>query len=271
MTRAAGFYCGLLRSHLRTVTATATAARMANLRDAASMIAAFAPQRLYRSSQLYTLDHSPRTIIDLRRQADKVHDKITTTPAGVRLVSLPLVSRGTGLALLGQLPFSVLLGFFASGGQPEIIAEHFMATPDATIVMYSAIMEGCAPEFQRLMLLFADPEAYPVHVHCVAGKDRTGIVVAVLARLCGGDVDEIARDYAASAAELKRARDTGAFGPEMESTLRDSVLASEWEAMTGLLRTMDVRYGGARDYLANHCRIAEPVIEAAVANLTRKP
>jgi len=244
---------------------------MANFRDAASTIAAFAPQRLYRSSQLYAMDHAPRTVVDLRRPADKVHDKATTTPpAGVRLVSLPLVSRGTGLALLGKLPLGVLLGFLASGGQPEVIAEHFMATPDATIVMYAAIMEGCAPEFQRLMLLLADPEAYPVHVHCVAGKDRTGIVVAVLARLCGGSVDDIAHDYAASAAELKRARDAGAFGPEMESVLRDSVLTSEWEAMTGLLRTMDMRYGGAREYLALHCRVAEPIIDAAVANLTRK-
>ena len=35
----------------------------------------------------------------------------------------------------------------------------------------------------------------PVLVHCVAGKDRTGVVVALLQSLCGVPYDEIVRDY----------------------------------------------------------------------------
>ena len=43
----------------------------------------------------------------------------------------------------------------------------------------------------RALRLFADSANYPVLVHCVIGKDRTGLVMMLLLLLCG--VDEQAR------------------------------------------------------------------------------
>ena len=42
-----------------------------------------------------------------------------------------------------------------------------------------------------------------VVVHCHGGKDRTGIVVALLLRLAGVPIDEIAADYAISGERLR--------------------------------------------------------------------
>jgi protein-tyrosine phosphatase len=42
----------------------------------------------------------------------------------------------------------------------------------------------------------ADPAAAPVVVHCMAGKDRTGVVCALVLSLLGVSDDDIATDYA---------------------------------------------------------------------------
>jgi protein tyrosine/serine phosphatase len=42
----------------------------------------------------------------------------------------------------------------------------------------------------------ADPEAAPVVVHCMAGKDRTGVVCALTLSLLGVSDDDISADYA---------------------------------------------------------------------------
>jgi Protein tyrosine/serine phosphatase len=46
--------------------------------------------------------------------------------------------------------------------------------------------------------LIAEADAAPLVVHCIAGKDRTGIVVALTLWLLGVDEDTIVRDYALS-------------------------------------------------------------------------
>ena len=43
----------------------------------------------------------------------------------------------------------------------------------------------------RALRLFADSANFPILVHCVIGKDRTGLVMMLLLLLCG--VDEQAR------------------------------------------------------------------------------
>ena len=44
--------------------------------------------------------------------------------------------------------------------------------------------------------MIADPDAAPVVVHCMAGKDRTGVVCALTLALLGVSDEDIAADYA---------------------------------------------------------------------------
>jgi protein tyrosine/serine phosphatase len=46
------------------------------------------------------------------------------------------------------------------------------------------------------LAVIADPAAAPVVVHCMAGKDRTGVVCALALSLVGVDDEDIAADYA---------------------------------------------------------------------------
>ena len=49
----------------------------------------------------------------------------------------------------------------------------------------------------------ADPESAPVLVHCMAGKDRTGVTLALSLALLGVSDDEIAADYALTTTSMQ--------------------------------------------------------------------
>jgi protein-tyrosine phosphatase len=52
--------------------------------------------------------------------------------------------------------------------------------------------------------VIADPEAAPVIVHCMAGKDRTGTVCALALSLLGVSDEDIAADYALTTSAMER-------------------------------------------------------------------
>jgi protein-tyrosine phosphatase len=81
---------------------------------------------------------------------------------------------------------------------------HNGATPTVTpdnvdwIGLYRAIMDGAATHIADLMRVVAAASDGPVLVHCTAGKDRTGVVVALL--LLAADVSDtsVVTDYMAT-------------------------------------------------------------------------
>ncbi|THV26542.1 tyrosine-protein phosphatase [Glycomyces paridis] len=81
----------------------------------------------------------------------------------------------------------------------------------------------------------------PVLVHCHAGRDRTGTLIALLLAVAGADAAAIADDYALTP-------------------------GAERGAMIGLLDHLDRRYGGARAYLAG-AGVSAAQLDAAVLRL----
>lgn len=64
-------------------------------------------------------------------------------------------------------------------------------------VMYLGAMdseEGRETMRQELMV-FAEDENYPIDVHCIFGRDRTGTLVFTLKALCGVEAEDIMKDY----------------------------------------------------------------------------
>jgi protein-tyrosine phosphatase len=90
-----------------------------------------------------------------------------------------------------------------------------------------------------------------VVVHCVGGKDRTGLLTAFLLDLAGVPAEEIAADYALSEERL-RARHEGWFeaaesDEELERLKR--IAQTPAASMLGVLEALEERYGSVEAFL----------------------
>jgi protein tyrosine/serine phosphatase len=92
-------------------------------------------------------------------------------------------------------------------------------------------------------------------VHCAAGKDRTGVVVALALSAAGVRADAVVADYAATGertdAILDRLRRSRTYASDLNSKPAGSHRPRP-ETMTAFLEQMDSRYGGVAQWLADH-------------------
>lgn len=91
-----------------------------------------------------------------------------------------------------------------------------------------------------------------VLIHCLAGKDRTGIAVALLLSLVGVDDAQIAADYTLSVASLAAELEAAlAAAPDEEARARiERGYDARAETMLATLAHLRERHGGAEAYLA---------------------
>ena len=117
---------------------------------------------------------------------------------------------------------------------------------------YLGVLEGSRSQFARVFGVLARAQE-PVVVHCQGGRDRTGLVIALLLQLAGVDVETIAADHALS--EQNWAPFLTAFyaGAETEEELerRRRVTAPAGRAVVEVLEEVGRSYGGARSYLVD--------------------
>lgn len=97
----------------------------------------------------------------------------------------------------------------------------------------------------------ADAPVGAVVVHCAAGKDRTGMVVALVLSAAGVPDDVIAEDYSYSADCLRERHEAALAG--VSDSVKRAVLveqqASPPEAILDMLRLVSATHGDARRYL----------------------
>ncbi|WP_375335306.1 tyrosine-protein phosphatase [Micromonospora sp. CP22] len=97
--------------------------------------------------------------------------------------------------------------------------------------------------------LIADEANAPVVVHCVAGKDRTGIVCGLTLAVLGVDDGEIAADYALSTEASKRYSAWVAATFPDATDLPSPFLSSPSEAMLLFLAEIRAGHGSVDNYL----------------------
>lgn len=106
-------------------------------------------------------------------------------------------------------------------------------------------------------------DGHPALFHCAAGKDRTGVVAAVLLGLVGVDRHEIIADYHATAGAMAAFVDWLTLEhPEAIDAMTSQppeYLEAPPEAMAGFLDEVDERHGSMFG-LAEHLRISDDTI-----------
>ncbi|HKS44455.1 MAG TPA: tyrosine-protein phosphatase [Amycolatopsis sp.] len=92
-------------------------------------------------------------------------------------------------------------------------------------------------------------------VHCAAGKDRTGVVVALALSAAGTRRDAVIADYAASGnrigAILARLRASPTYAPDLAKRADDDHRPRA-ETMSAFLNEVDEQFGGVLPWLSEH-------------------
>jgi hypothetical protein len=131
---------------------------------------------------------------------------------------------------------------------------------------YLVVLEHFRDRFARVVDELAASKG-PVVVHCMGGRDRTGLAVALVLRLAGVAPTTIAEDHAESdgnwAPFLGRWYAEAKTRPELERRRR--IAAPAGTAMVDVLAELESRYGGVPEYL-----LAAGADAAAIGEVRRR-
>jgi protein-tyrosine phosphatase len=129
-------------------------------------------------------------------------------------------------------------------------------TAHPLVAYYWSILERRADGIRSVIEYLAVPEnPFPALVHCSAGKDRTGIVVALLLATAGVDHDTIVADYARTADYLDatwletRRGDAARLGIDWDRYTR--AYEAPQAVISATLQMLDTKYGSVSRYLAS--------------------
>jgi protein-tyrosine phosphatase len=201
--------------------------------------------RVYRSDGLHQLAGRDldrvrslglRTVLDLR------------TPDEVSAGVFPMRSLPVDLH---HLP--VLARTWDDGDDVGALAER--STPYLVARYIDLLAEG-GPALARAVTILADRDACPLVFHCAAGKDRTGVLAALVLSLLGVPDEVVAVDYALSADAMARRlawlQEHHPEGAVLMARQPAGWLAAPAEAMVALLGHLRQVHGGAEGYLRDH-------------------
>ena len=117
-------------------------------------------------------------------------------------------------------------------------AQDFDRRPGLLGTQYLEIVRDAGGQILAALEVLASPDALPAVFHCTAGKDRTGVLSAVVLSLLGVDEPTVVADYALSGAAMLRLRaKLIAKYPEGRETLEniDEVFSADPAQMEQLL------------------------------------
>lgn len=119
---------------------------------------------------------------------------------------------------------------------------------------YRTALDRCGPTLSTILSQIADAPDGLVVFHCTAGKDRTGILAAMILSLAGVDEPDVIADYALTAEALPlldrlRRRSLEAGGDPLNV---ERVLASEATTMASTLLHLNAVHRGAASYFDRH-------------------
>lgn len=121
--------------------------------------------------------------------------------------------------------------------------------------MYLRILEDAAPRLLEAFRIAVETDG-PVLVHCAAGKDRTGVVSALLMRAAGVRADAIVADYARTDRNmgqvLRRLNLDAELPPGVDEEAVRELVSAPVEAIEAVVERLDDEDGGAAGWLRKH-------------------
>jgi protein tyrosine/serine phosphatase len=132
---------------------------------------------------------------------------------------------------------------------------------------YLHVLDEFRGNFGRAVRAIAESDG-TVCVHCMGGRDRTGLVTALLLRVAGVSAADIAEDYWLSEEPLREDHELWVAEAlnEVEARVRSVFLVAPREVMVGVIATLEEQYGSVRGYL-RAAGVPDDELNAFVARL----
>jgi len=127
-------------------------------------------------------------------------------------------------------------------------ADVSMDADSRLVDFYLRSLDANAERLAAVVRAFADAPPGAVVVHCAVGKDRTGIVVALLLALAGVPREDIVADYVLSETMLRFEEMLAALD-EARRARAEPFTRSEAVTIEAFLDRLDDEHGGAEAYL----------------------
>lgn len=225
--------------------------------------------RVYRSGALAGLNDADLALLaalDLRlvcdlRSADEIEQNPDRLPAGSALayVNLPVVNADGGAARRQRL--RALL--FDRSLLRTMMLEFYTAT----------VLDGSAGLFRAVFERLADPDNLPAVIHCTAGKDRAGLVSALLLLALGVPEDIVIADYSQSNRYYAHFEQLTSGSARLLRALgvrpRDlyPLLVADPDYLRAALAHLRARYGSVEAYLRQQAGVDGALLDRLRANL----
>ncbi|RDB19827.1 Tyrosine-protein phosphatase [Hypsizygus marmoreus] len=160
---------------------------------------------------------------------------------------------------------------------PEMMAKRYQlyasGKTEAFMELYSQILDHGGRSFGIIFRHIRDNPSEGFVFHCTAGKDRTGIIAALLLKLVDVDDDTIANDYAltrvgrepARAMIMARLSKEPLFASNNEAAL--NMFTCRHETMKAFLTLLQEKYGGAEEYLKRYAGLSDEDIRIIRDNI----
>jgi len=209
-------------------------------------------EKLTPDGQRELIEYGVRTVIDLRQTIPMLR---SPNP-----FSKSTDVRYTHQNLMGDIPIDLINGDYTIEALRQDYEEQRIESPDTsnlgdlelTKQSYCMWLDYRKGQFCETLATLATPDLLPALFHCNGGKDRTGLIAALVLGLAGVPKETIAEDYAITgkyllsrhvAAEAKIGNDVSDMTWQ---EYRDLVCPPE--IMYGALGHIEQRYGGIEEY-----------------------
>jgi protein-tyrosine phosphatase len=182
-------------------------------------------------AQQQLIDYGVKTIVDLRSEWEQKHyPNVFTEASQMKYYNLPLVS-----------------DTLSNNEAWQAVENDYTELHE----LYIKYLEWCQPQIVSIITTIADADS-AIILHCHAGKDRTGIIAALLLSSVGVSDTAISQDYSLTGGEI----------PHLIAEWRDYYLskgrdiaqierevATKPETMMSMLKYIEDTYGSMTAYL----------------------
>jgi len=120
---------------------------------------------------------------------------------------------------------------------------------------YLEYLRDCADSVIGAVRAVVEAGGRPAVLHCRAGKDRTGVVVALILAAVGVRPEAVAADYQLTTEGMKKIMERLRASPTYAANVRRlpaEMYSSDAPTMLAFLGLLQKEYGGAADYLLSH-------------------